>query len=155
MRCCGFFLCSRNCPPRAARRAAARKPPNNHKNIIHHQIIVKSYGTGSWGTLSSLFFLFSALFDDLLLVRFCLMMAYVTLVINISLGIPDILNWGLAPKPVLLVGSIVLNSIALFLHVSVVVVVAVVFVVVVVFFFVGVCCCCAQSQRCVCLGGGA
>jgi heme/copper-type cytochrome/quinol oxidase subunit 3 len=101
----------RRTPPAALAFKHTRAPPH-HRH--HHQ----SYGMGSWGTLASLCFLFSALFEDLLLIRFCLMMAYATLVINIALGIPDILNWGLAPTPVLLVGSLALNSVVLALHVS-------------------------------------
>lgn len=48
------------------------------------------YGTGSYATLSSICFLLSGVFADVLLVRWSLVFAYSFLIITILLGFPDI-----------------------------------------------------------------
>ena len=45
-----------------------------------------SYGSGTWGSLSSAMFLMSGIWGDLLLIRFALVMAYAFLIIHAFMG---------------------------------------------------------------------
>lgn len=78
-----------------------------------------SYGSGSWGTLANIFFLFSALFTDVLHVRVMLVLAYVCVCLQVSLGFPSPTWWGRNPQAsTLQLGNILWFSVTLALQVS-------------------------------------
>jgi hypothetical protein len=76
------------------------------------------YGAGSYGTLSSVCFLFAGIFADVMLVRSSLIMGYVFLIISIVLGFPGVYTWTMASKPVTFAyGSFIWNVCTLALQV--------------------------------------
>ncbi|KAF8062726.1 hypothetical protein HT031_004056 [Scenedesmus sp. PABB004] len=75
------------------------------------------YGTGSYGTLSCLCFMASALWTDLIMIRLWLILAYIFLGVNVSLNFPDITVWGMNYTPHrLMVGSLSFIVVTLALH---------------------------------------
>ncbi len=56
---------------------------------------------------------------DILLVRLCLVMAYICLLITNLTGVPPIDNWGVSDTPVLSIGGVVWTSVTLILQVRV------------------------------------
>ena len=72
------------------------------------------YGAGSWGTLANIFFLLSALFTDILHVRAMLILAYLFLLLQTSLGFPGPQQWGRNPAVTTLqLGNIVWFAVSL------------------------------------------
>lgn len=98
--------------------AADPIPANSSKAETFTQAVL--YGTGSWGTLMSFFFLLSAVFVDLLLIRSCLVLAFIFFIITIALNFPDVTNWTNNPRPhTLILGTLCWNVIGLALQVRV------------------------------------
>jgi hypothetical protein len=72
------------------------------------------YGdVGSWGTLSAVCFLFSGIFSDFLLVRWCLLLAYLFSIISTLFGFPKIQQWSPVPGSILSVGNLCWSSASL------------------------------------------
>jgi hypothetical protein len=77
------------------------------------------YGTGSYGTLVNLFFMLSALFTDILIIRVWLVLAYIFLAVNVLMNFPDVTEWSTNSSPrKLILGTLVWTVVTLALQVK-------------------------------------
>jgi hypothetical protein len=104
-------------PPAAEASSTASSTAAEESGTTAKHVLL--YGTGSYGTLVNLFFMLSALFTDILLIRVWLVLAYVFLAVNVLLNFPDVTTWDSNSSPQkLILGTLLWTVITLALQVS-------------------------------------